>query len=58
MEVKASFSARETDDPTPSNRETCYLCSHVSFKGVVNGESDFSFQDLTTLPIFCSHLNP
>lgn len=25
MEVKASFSARETDDPTPGNRETCYL---------------------------------
>lgn len=57
MEVKASFSARETDDPTPGYRETCYLCSHVSFEGV-NGESDFSFQALTTHSIFCSHLNP
>lgn len=23
MEVKSSFAARETDDPTPGNRETC-----------------------------------
>ena len=37
MEVKASFSARETDDPTPGDRETCYLYSHVSAKGAVNG---------------------
>lgn len=37
MEVKASFSARETDDPTPGNRETCYLYSHVSSEEVVNG---------------------
>lgn len=36
MEVKSSFSARETDDPTPGNRETCYMYSHVSSKGVVN----------------------
>lgn len=25
MDVKASFSARETDDPTPGSKETCYL---------------------------------
>lgn len=37
MEVKASFSARETYDPTPGDRETCYLYSRVSSKGVVNG---------------------
>lgn len=37
MEVKTSFSARETDDPTPGNRETWHVYSHVFSKGVGNG---------------------
>lgn len=33
MEVKTSFSARETDDPTPGSRETCYLVFPCVLKG-------------------------
>lgn len=52
MEVKASFFARETDDPTPGNRETCYLCSHVSSKGLLTVNLTSASRNWLLFPYF------